>query len=231
MAPLIAFGVIVAALLVGLLGLYRRRGRAAAPPTALLSVPRRRIGEVRAGERARLSGRIAPGAKLLTAPISKRACVAWRVTIFERGSAQPLLAVGELEPFAIQDPTGKIVVPAEAELAIVLDHEGARPLPIKGRVEPCPGDVEGLLGKHRLKSFKDDLGRVVERDLEWAEGVIEPHEIVSVVGVVETKARDGLDHYRSEERYLTFRGGAERPTVTDERSIAMQPLAERRLRP
>lgn len=231
MAPLITFGIIVAGLLIALLRLYLGKGRSAPPPAALLSVPRRRIGEVRDGERARLSGRIPPGAKLLTAPISKRACVAWRVTIFERGQSQPLLAVGELEPFTLQDATGKIVVPADAELAIVLDHEGARPLQVKGRVPPCPADVEGLLGKHRLKSFKDDLGRVVDRDLEWAEGVIEPHEIVSVVGVVETKAREGIDQYRGGERYLTLRGGSERATVTDERSIAMQPLAERGTRP
>jgi hypothetical protein len=121
----------------------------------------------------KIEGAAAPLEGELVGPFSRRACVAYELTVFDMDGVRPALLVRQVvtRPFLLRDPTGTAhVVPAPAKVSILPDKQW--------RMEPARHDarVEALLAQHAPEE------RWRNRTLLVCEGVIAVGEGVAVFG-------------------------------------------------
>jgi hypothetical protein len=106
------------------------------------------IGEVKSGS-IRVVGRVRGRGELLTAPLSRRPCVAFQVDVYEgRGRSQiRRLQLQDLRPFRLRDETGEAVIDTDGPLALALvrDQRGANGA-FAHLPEPHLQALAGLLG-------------------------------------------------------------------------------------
>jgi len=126
------------------------------------------------GGLVKLQGAAAPLEGELRGPFSRRACVAYELTVFDMDGVRPALLVRQVvtRPFLLRDPTGTAhVVPAPAKVAILPDKQW--------RMEPARHDarVISLLSAHA----PDERWR--GRTLLVCEGVIAIGDAVAVCGL------------------------------------------------
>ena len=191
----------------------RARRRARRTERALAARQRTWISEAHGP--VRVTGRIHRDAKLLEAPLSGRPCVVYELVIDELSSATPplgqrLLDLRQACPFLLEDDSGTARVDTAGPGFVALIHD---------RV----GVTSGIYpGKHR------ELSRVLEssgllpmtwlgrwRPLRYAEGVLEPGELVTVSGDGAREIDPGGDRtsVRSPPQRLVIRGNEEEPLL------------------
>jgi hypothetical protein len=191
----------------------RARRRARRTERALAA--RRRTWISEAHGPVRVTGRIERDAKLLEAPLSGRPCVGYELVVDEMSGAVPSLWERVLDlrqacPFLLRDDSGtaRIDPAGPGFVALIHDHVG-----VTSGIYP---------GNHRA------LSRVLEscgllpmtwlgrwRPLRYAEGVLEPGELVTVGGNGAREIDPGGDRPspRSPPERLVIRGSEAEPLL------------------
>ncbi len=147
---------------------------------AMKAVPRLSVGDVSEGQRARITGR-AELLDTLTAPLSGRACAAWRVVVRERrGSGKSsswvtVLDESESVDFLVLDGSMKALVKTNDAL-VLLDKDSKDNTGVFGT---AGAKFEAFLDERGLTS----QGRFLSKHMQYSEGALEPGESVAVVGV------------------------------------------------
>jgi hypothetical protein len=191
----------------------RARRRARRTERALAARQRTWISE--ADGPVRVTGQIHQDAKLLQAPLSGRRCVVYELVIDELSSGSPslwqrLLELRQACPFLLADESGTARIEPAGPGFVALIHD---------RVGVTSGAYPG---NHR------ELSRVLEssgllpmtwlgrwRPLRYAEGVLEPGELVTVGGNGAREIDPGGDRpsLRSPPQRLVIRGSEEEPLL------------------
>jgi hypothetical protein len=148
---------------------------------ALRAAPMVRIADAKTGEVIRISGRIRAVGDMVRAPLSQRQCVFYDVTVEEarsRGkSGQWTQIVRETDgvDFLVEDRTGKALVYAGGmKVVTVKDHERQ-----SGTFNDATADLEAFLARHG----KWSKGLVFNKNLRYREGVFEPGDRITVLGL------------------------------------------------
>ena len=210
----IAFGVVAMVVTAGYLS-PRNRARRRARRTERALAARRRTWIGQAHGPVRVTGRIQRDAKLLDAPLSGRRCVAYELVVDELSSGSPslwrrVLDLRQACSFLLEDDSGtaRIDTVGPGFVALVHDRVG-----VTSGVYP---------GNHR------ELSRVLEscgllpitwlgrwRPLRYAEGVLEPGELVTVGGNGTREIDQGGESpsMRSPPRRLVIRGSEAEPLL------------------
>lgn len=174
---LIVFGVIV---IVGLLAMafnrdMRLKGR-------IRKLPKSSIAETPENVDVRVSGALeyVEGLAPLTAPLSGRACAAWRVIVLERSSGKndsSWVTVVEEESaidFMLVDPTGRARVDGTAlSLALHVDASGGT-----GFFQQDVPQLEAFLSERGISM----RGVIFGKTLQYQEGILALGEKVTVAG-------------------------------------------------
>jgi len=150
---------------------------------AMRAAPQVRIGDAKDGARVRLVARVSShGDERLAAPLSGRACVAFRVHVEERVRGRKsshwrtMIDERESVDFVLEDPSGRAIVRARgAKLLIDLDHRQG-----SGTFHDATPALESYLARHGQQST-GLLG--FNRPMRYREGALDIGETVSVVGV------------------------------------------------
>lgn len=150
----------------------------------LASVARTPVRSLRAGQGAKVIGRVVPvEGSLLSAPLTGRPCVFYEVIVEEcvsRGrSSSWVERVRETKrvDFALDDTTGVVRVPSRHEMRYVAHKDSEQR---SGAFNDAAPHLEAFLLRHGLKS----TGWVFNKTLRYHEGIFEPGESVVVAGVV-----------------------------------------------
>jgi len=191
----------------------RARRRARRTERALAARQRTWISEAHGP--VRVTGRIHRDAKLLEAPLSGRPCVVYELVIDELSSGSPSLWQRFLDlrqacPFLLEDDSGTARIDTAGAGFVALIHD---------RV----GVTSGIYPGNHL-----ELSMVLEscgvlpmtwlgrwRPLRYAEGVLEPGELVTVGGNGAREIDPGGDRpsVRSPPQRLVIRGSEEEPLL------------------
>lgn len=176
------------------------------------------IGDFPGGHGGRIVGVLDMVGEPLEAPISRRPCAAYVVTVDEYlalGAWQTVLhVIRSLDYLAIRDQTGSALVELErAQVHIVADAHLRT-----GFLRPS---------NKRVAKFLFNYGQALDitgppRRLRVKEGVLEPGETVAAigVGVWEASAQSALQNFRDNARRLAFRHRDDHQLlVTDEPSL------------
>jgi len=192
---------------------HRARRRARRTERALAARQRTWISEAHGP--VRVTGRIHRDAKLLEAPLSGRPCVGYELVVDEMSGAVPSLWERVLDlrqacPFLLEDDSGtaRIDTAGHGFVALIHDHVG-----VTSGIYP---------GNHRALSMVLEssgllpmtwLGRW--RPLRYAEGVLEPGELVTVGGYGAREIDPGGDRpsVRSPPERLVIRGSEAEPLL------------------
>ena len=167
-----------------LLGLRAsRRASQQSPDRALLEAPGYRIVDAPTGKVVTVSGMVVPPAEPLEAPISGRPCVCWDVVAEERGASSNTAWVwfqifrdrGGTD-FVVEDGTGRALV-RTSELRTALRSDASL-RSWAGR--EVPPEVEEYLASRDLFASGVAADTTPRR---FREGVVEPGEIVTVLGL------------------------------------------------
>lgn len=151
---------------------------------ALQRVPRKRIGDLRDGEEARVIGVVGVEAPI-RAPISGRRCAYYRVVVEEqyessgRRSWRDVLDEQDGVDFLVKDETGEALVKT-TRVEAVLEKDRSKS---SGFLRDATPELEAFLKKHGRSSE----GLVFNRTLRYREGVVEAGERVAVAGLVRRK--------------------------------------------
>ena len=191
----------------------RARRRARRTERALAARQRTWISEAHGP--VRVTGRIHRDAKLLEAPLSGRPCVAYELVIDELSSGSPSLWQRFLDlrqacPFLLEDDssTARIDTAGPGFVALIHDRVGVTSgiypgnhLELSMVLESC-----GVLPMTWLGRW---------RPLRYAEGVLEPGELVTVGGHGAREIDPGGDRpsVRSPPQRLVIRGSEEEPLL------------------
>ena len=151
---------------------------------ALKKVPVTPISGPRAGQLARVRGRIVAGGELLAAPLSERVCV-YYVTTAEKlrsggnsSSWQEVAREERYADFVVEDGSGALRVRmAVPRVAIVRDVHTR-----SGTFDDANPREEAFLRRHGLQSTSALLG--LNLTMRYIEGVLEPGEEVTALGLV-----------------------------------------------
>jgi hypothetical protein len=191
----------------------RARRRARRTERALAARQRTWISEAHGP--VRVTGRIHRDAKLLEAPLSGRSCVVYELVVDELSSAassfgERLLDLRQACPFLLKDDSGTARIDPAGPGFVALIHDRVG---VTGGIYP---------GKHLA------LSRVLEscgllpmtwfgrwRPLRYAEGVLEPGELVTVGGNGAREIDPGGDRpsVRSPPERLVIRGSEAEPLL------------------
>ncbi|MDC0716992.1 GIDE domain-containing protein [Nannocystis bainbridge] len=178
--------VVAAALIVGA-GLSFALSNDARTRRTLKRRPLTPIRGLREGEVARVSGRVVAGERVLQAPLSGRASVYYLATVDQETGRNYWREVAREEryvDFSIDDGTGRLqVVTSVPRVAVVRDLHTR-----SGTFDDASEIEEAFLRRHELKSV-NMIGLNIA--IRYEEGVIEPGEEVTVLGLVRAEIRDG----------------------------------------
>lgn len=178
--------VVAAALIVGA-GLSFALSNDARTRRTLKRRPLTPIRGLREGEVARVSGRVVAGERVLQAPLSGRASVYYLATVDQETGRNYWREVAREEryvDFSIDDGTGRLqVVTSVPRVAVVRDLHTR-----SGTFDDASETEEAFLRRHELKSV-NMIGLNIA--IRYEEGVIEPGEEVTVLGLVRAEIRDG----------------------------------------
>jgi hypothetical protein len=210
----IAFGVMAMMATAGYFS-PRNRAKRRARRTERALAARRRSWISEAHGPVRVTGRIQRDARLLEAPLSGRRCVAYELVVDEPSSAAPslwerLLDVRQACPFLVEDDSGtaRVDTAGPGFVALVHDRVGVTSGAYPGDHRDLSRVLEswGLLPMTRL-------GRWIP--LRYAEGVLEPGELVTVGGNGAREIDQGGDSpsMRSPPRRLVIRGSEAEPLL------------------
>ncbi|NOY94235.1 MAG: hypothetical protein GXP55_23910 [Deltaproteobacteria bacterium] len=147
---------------------------------AMKAVPLLPVGDVREGQKTRIVGR-AELLETLTAPLTGRACAAWRVAVLEQRRSGKnsrwvtVLDEQESVDFLVLDGTSKALVKAN-DASVVLDKDWKDSSGLFAAATP---ELESFLQERGLSS----KGFVFNKGMKYHEGVLEAGEYVAVVGV------------------------------------------------
>ncbi len=148
---------------------------------ALQKVPRRRIGDLRDDEEARVIGVVGVEAPI-RAPISGRRCAYYRVVVEEQYETdghrtwRNILDVQDGVDFLVKDETGEALVKT-TRVEAVLEKDRSKS---SGFLHDATPELEAFLKEHGRSSE----GLVFNRTLRYREGVVEAGERVAVAGLV-----------------------------------------------
>ncbi len=180
----IAFGVVgIVVVVLGFMGIASYFSEGATTLRAMRAAPQVRIAGAKDGAKVRLVGRVAShGEERLAAPLSGRACVAFRVHVEERVRGRKsshwrtMLDEREAVDFVLEDKSGRAIVCARGgKLLIDLDHRQG-----SGTFHDATPALESYLAQHGQQST-GMLG--FNKQLRYREGALEIGETVAVVGV------------------------------------------------
>lgn len=160
-------------------GRFGERGRA----RHLCDVaPRRTTAELREGELVRVTGRLASGGPPLSAPLSGRPCAHFRATVELCGKKGRVEVVRRESagPFYLEDESGRVLLSLDHERAVV-DVTMDLAWSTREVDDETRFDLERFL--YASGPDAEPLTRG-GHDLRYAEGVLEPGELVTAVGVV-----------------------------------------------
>lgn len=148
---------------------------------ALRGVPRVSISEAVEGSLVRIVGTLRAGPRTLHAPLSGRGCACFRVEVDQRVSHgkrsrwRSLIRAENSVDFVVEDATGRAIVKGGfIETAIVLDHHQR-----SGTFNNTTPELDAFLARHGHASTSF-FG--FNKRLRYREGVLEPGEIVALVG-------------------------------------------------
>ncbi len=140
------------------------------------------ISEAQAGQVVRIIGAVKPIGEPLRAPLSGKPCVFFEVTVEEHrsdgsktGSWTEIIRETDVADFLVEDGTGRALVKTNA----------MKVLPVKdtelqsGFLKDAKPELEAFLQRHGQKS----QGVLFNKSLRYKEGVFEPGERVSVLGL------------------------------------------------
>jgi len=149
----------------------------------LLQLRRRRIGEIGEGL-VRVVGKARPLAEPLVAPLSGRACVAFRLDIIENHELDGWRAVVEHQegvPFMVVDDTGEVRVPfGAADIALVPDVTGR----ISGSFPELCTEFERQVFRIAGTQVVEDLRKSGEpRAFRYEEAILGVDQLVAVGGL------------------------------------------------
>jgi hypothetical protein len=210
----IAFGVMAMVVTGGYFS-PRNRARRRARRTERTLAARRRAWISQAHGPVRVTGRIHRDAKVLEAPLSGRPCVVYELVVDELSSGSPtlwqrLLDLRQACPFLLEDDSGMARIDTAGPGFVALVHD---------RV----GVTSGVYPGNHL-----ELSKVLEswgvlpmtwlgrwRPLRYAEGVLEPGELVTVGGNGAREIDQGGESpsLRSPPQRLVIRGSEAEPLL------------------
>lgn len=134
------------------------------------------------GQRIKIAGRASPETEPMSAPLSGRSCVCWKVLVEEYRSQgtsggywKTLIEDYDSKPFFVEDRTGRAIV-KEPVADLLLVHDGQFN---SGTLNDASPALEAFLSSHGESS----TGILFNRRLRYSEGAVEPGEVVVVVGV------------------------------------------------
>jgi hypothetical protein len=181
---------------------------------ALRKAPRIAIGAMQEGQVARVVGKVSHG-EPIAAPISGRPCFYFDAIVEERyrnGWRRVLREKGGV-PFGIEDGTGRAMVdPTHADVALTFDASTR-----SGTFDDATGPEEAFLARHKQKS----QGWVFNRTLRYREAIIEPNEVVAIMGQgvrePDPEAAGADRGYRdAPPTLLRMRGGQQSPLLVSD---------------
>lgn len=159
---------------------------------AMRALAVRRIDDVLTGEKARIVGAVEPLAAI-TAPLSGRACVYWRVHVEEyrrsgkNGSWHTIVDEHEGVDFLLRDGDQKALVKTSF-VHPVLERDGSWS---SGLWNEASDELKAFLAERGHSTE----GWIFNKNMRYREGVAEPGEEIAVVGVGR-RERDPDEHAR-----------------------------------
>lgn len=146
------------------------------------------IRGLRVGEVARVRGTVVAAEDVLAAPLTDRTCVYYLATVDKRvggnGRWHEVAREERYTDFAIDDGTGTLhVCMSVPRVAVVRDVRT-----LSGTFDDANEREEALLGRHGLRSTTF-IG--LNAELHYREGVLEPGEEVTALGLVRVEMRAG----------------------------------------
>lgn len=161
------------------------------------------IGGLPADGRVKVVGKAVPGKQLLTAPITGRSCVFYRVDIGEwfNGTKTPLLSEQSDSTFFVTDATGRALVdPENAEILLRRYRE-------TGHSSTFLEEHRALLARHGY-TMLDDYGEL--RSLAFEEYLIPPDAMICVLGRAGRRADPtGSAGYRQQPQQCAIQADSE----------------------
>lgn len=167
----------------------------------------RALGDLREAGRAKVTGKVSPGTRLLKAPLTGRECVFYSLDVSEwqNGSKTPLLSETSTSAFYVDDSTGTIAMdPAQADvyLPATMVH----------------GHSSDYLGQHRTLLKRHDYGMVDEygelRSLAFRETIIAPGDRITALGTVRYEVDPvGTASYREQPQKRVLGADAKQPLL------------------
>ena len=128
----------------------------------------------------RVIGVLSVEGDMLSAPLSGRQCAAWEVVVEEQRSSgkstswYTIVRQVEAVPFLVEDETGRAHVdPSGAQLVVTADRHSR-----SGTFDDPTPEERAFLDRHG----EEATGWVFNRTLRYREGVLEPDELVAVLG-------------------------------------------------
>lgn len=178
----------------------------------LKSTPTRAIATLQEGEVVRVTGRLRPAGDLLRAPLTGRPCAYYLVEVHEsqkRGKSSTWVEIAQEVQrldFEVVDATGTALVRMDASKVLLTRDMHSRSGLFddaneaeKAFLARCSEESTGFLGFNRT--------------LRYQEGVLEPDEMVTVLGRVTVDNRGG-------RRVVTLGPAPDRPVlVSDEQGM------------
>jgi hypothetical protein len=157
--------------------------------------------------RAKITGQVRPGSRLLQAPLTGRPCVFYSLDVSEwfNGSKTPLLEEASKAIFFVDDSTGKIAidpVKVEVYLPATLMH---------GHSSDYLSEHRTLLKRHGF-GMLDEYGEL--RSLTFRETIVAPGHTITALGSVRYESDPtGSASYREQARIRVLGSDAKQPLL------------------
>lgn len=170
------FVILVAAVLVLLIMLRRRRSSYLEKPPPFRDHRRTAIGNVKDGQLVMVGGRVRYIGTPLRSPVTNRECFFWSVVVRRQtdpseGQPMVVLSASDMQPFAIEDETGRAFIDNTA-----LSNQLVLP----------PEEEISSFNKESIVAFMEAHDRVVdgtERSFFYSEVVLQEGEEVAALGL------------------------------------------------
>lgn len=183
--------IVAAAVAISVVGVSLVLSTDARTRRALKRVPVTPISGLRAGQVARVRGRIVAGGELLSAPLSERVCVYYLANaekLRSGGNSSTWREVAREErytDFVVEDGSGALRVRMSVPRVAIVRDVHTR----SGTFDDANAREEEFLRRHGLQSTSDLLG--LNLTMRYIEGALEPGEEVTVLGLVREEVVEG----------------------------------------
>jgi hypothetical protein len=218
--------VLLIGIVVGAIVVFAMFSHDAQVKRALKKAPLAKINALAEGRPGKIVGAVRPFEQVLTAPLSGRRCVYWIVRVEQRRHTgksshwRKIIEEHQGVPFTVDDGTGHAIVDARnAKIALDTDMRTK-----SGTFDnPTPQETE-FLSRHRVSG----QGLVFNKQLRYAEAVIEENEVVAVLGAGVREPDPGAppaDAYRGEQpTRVRMTSSPQHPlVVSDSPSVTARP--------